>query len=58
MYVVPLGTLVIARMGKIVITEGPQLGKFVIVDRCAGRVSNAINVMYRSFATRAGHSLA
>jgi hypothetical protein len=32
MYVVPLGTPVIAWVGKIVIAEGPQLGNSVIVD--------------------------
>lgn len=32
MYVVPLVTHVIAMVGKIVIAEGPLLGKFVIVD--------------------------
>jgi hypothetical protein len=32
MYVIPLGTPVIAWVGKIVIAEGPQLGNSMIVD--------------------------
>jgi hypothetical protein len=32
MYVVPLVTHVIPRLGKIVIAEGPPLGKFAIAD--------------------------
>jgi hypothetical protein len=32
LYVVPMGTHVIAEVGKIVTTEGPQLGNSVIVD--------------------------
>ncbi len=40
-YVVPLGTRVIAQVGKIVITEGPQLGKFVIVANTTAGASGA-----------------